>query len=316
MKAIVINSYGDTNVFCETELPTPHPKANELLVQVHATSVNPVDYKIRKGFINTGVGFPQILGFDVSGVVEEVGKSVKDFKTGDEVYYLPQIMGSQGSYAEYHLVEENIVSKKPKNLSHIEAASIPLVGSTSWDALVDRIKIKKGESILIHAGAGGVGSFAIQLAKFYGAFVWTTCSSANHDLVKKLGADVIIDYKKEDFVKVIENKTNKEGIDIVFDTVGEAILTKSLDVVKPLGRVATIVRVPTDLSKAFLKNIDIHPVFVQSGRKKLDSIRELLEKGLVKSVIDSVMLLKDIKKAHEKIEKGGIRGKIVINVGA
>ena len=182
--------------------------------------------------------------------------------------------------------------------------------------MVDRIKIKKGESILIHAGAGGVGSFAIQLAKFYGAFVFTTCSSVNHDLVKKLGADIIIDYKKEDFVKVIENKTNKEGIDIVFDTVGEAILTKSLDVVKPLGRVATIVRVPTDLSKAFLKNIDIHPVFVQSGRKKLDSIRELLEKGLVKSVIDSVMLLKDIKKAHEKIEKGGIRGKIVINVGA
>ena len=314
MKSMVITSYGEVDVFQEKEMPLSKPKGRELLVKVYATSVNPVDYKIRKGLIDTGVKPPQILGFDVSGVVHDVGEKVTNFNVGDEVYYLSRIFGWQGAYAEYHLVEEEIVSRKPSNLSHKEAAAIPLVACTVWDALIARAKIKIGESILIHAGAGGVGSIAIQFAKLSGLFVFTTCSANNTDFVKSLGADRVIDYKKEDFVSVIKKGTNSEGVDIVFDTVGGESLTKSLDVVKPLGRIASILRVPSNLDKAFVKNIDIHPVFVQSGRFKLDNIRELLERKNIKPVIDSVMPLSQVAKAHEKLEKGGVRGKIVLEV--
>ena len=315
MKAMVITSYGGTDVFKEMEMPVEacHGKPL-LLVKVYATSVNPVDYKIRKGGIPTGIKFPQILGFDVSGVVEAVGEKVCDFKVGDEVYYLPKILGWQGAYAEYHLVEEEIVSKKPFNLSHTEAAAIPLVGSTAWDALIERTKIKIGETVLIHAGAGGVGSIAIQLAKICGAYVFTTCSSHNHNFVKKLGADRVIDYKKENFVAVILKETNNLGVDIVFDTVGGETLTKSIQCTKIFGRIASIVRVPSNLEQAFFKNITVHPVFVQSGRHKLDVIHDLIERGQLKPVIDSVMSLSDVAKAHEKLEKGGVRGKIILEV--
>lgn len=314
MKAIAISNYGEADVLKFQEIQKPKPTGKELLIKVCATSVNPVDCKIRKGLIQTGVNFPQILGFDVSGVVEELGNLVTDFKVGDEVFYLPRIIGWQGAYAEYHLVEEAIVAKKPSNLSHTEAASIPLVGCTSWDALIERAQIKLGETVLIHAGAGGVGSFAIQLAKACGCYVFTTCSSKNHDLVKKLGADRTIDYKNEDFVKVIMSETNNSGVDVVFDTVGGETLTKSIEVARYFGRIASIIRVPANLEQAFFRNITIHPVFVQSGRHKLDEIRKLLERGEVKPVIDSVVELNNIPKAHEKIEKGSVRGKIVIRI--
>ena len=314
MKSMVITSYGGTDVFKEMEMPKPEPKGKELLVKVYATSVNPVDYKIRKGLLPTGIKPPQILGFDVSGVIEAIGERVTDFKIGDEVYYLPKIFGWQGAYAEYHLVEEEVVSKKPNNISHIHAAAIPLVGSTAWDALIDRVKIKVGETVLIHAGAGGVGSIAIQLAKSYGCLVIATCSSQNLNFVKELGADVVIDYKKEDFVDVVLKWTKGEGVDVAFDTVGGETLTKSIQATTAFGRVASIVRVPANLDQAFFKNITIHPVFVQSGRHKLDIIKDLIETGKIKPVIDSVIPLNDVAKAHEKLEKGGVRGKIVVRV--
>lgn len=321
MKAMVITNYGGTDVFCEKEMQIPEPKNKELLVKVHATSVNPVDYKIRKGQIPTGVKPPQILGFDVSGVVEKIGEKCTDFKIGDEVFYLPRIINRQGSYAKYHLVEEEIVAKKPKNLSHEEAASIPLVACTAWDALIERAKIKKGEKVLIHAGAGGVGSISIQLAKIYGCYVFTTCSTRNYNfLVEALratplqGSDMVIDYQKENFVDVVMEKTKGQGVDVVFDTVGGETVEKSIQCTKLFGRVASIVRVPSNLEQAFFKNIDIHPVFVQSGRNKLDKIRDLIERGQLKPVIDSVLPLRDVAKAHEKLEAGGVRGKIVLKV--
>ncbi len=314
MKSMIITGYGGTDVFKSFEMPKPAPKGKEVLVRVLATSVNPIDYKIRKGVRSTGVTPPQILGFDVCGIVEEIGDKVTDFKCGDEVYYLPRIIGWQGAYAEYHLVEESIVARKPKNLSYVEAASIPLACCTAWDALIERIKVRIGDSVLIHAGAGGVGSLAIQLAKLSGAYVFATCSSKNKDMVSKLGADCVIDYKNEDFVQVILKETNNEGVNAVFDTVGEAVFTKSLDAIKPFGRIASIVKIPANLEKALFKNIDIHPVFVQSGRYKLDALRELIERKQLKPVIDSIMPLKDVVKAHEKIEAGGVRGKIVLEV--
>lgn len=314
MKAITISSFGEASVLKEHEISMPRPKGKELLVRVHATSVNPVDCKIRNGLIKTGADFPQILGFDVSGVVEEIGKNVTDFKVGDEVYYLPRIIGWQGAYAEYHLVEEEIVAKKPINLSHTEAAAIPLVGCTAWDALIERAKIKIGETVLIHAGAGGVGSIAIQLAKISGAHVFATCSSKNADFVKSLGADFVIDYKKNDFVEVIQKQTEGKGIDVVFDTVGGEVFERSLNVIRPFGRLTSIVRGNYNLEPAFYKNINIYSIFVQSARYKLDVLRDLSERKLLKPVIDSVMLLNEVKTAHEKLENGGIRGKIVLKI--
>ena len=312
MKSMSITAFGDTNVFKETEMPKPEPKGKEVLVKVYATSANPVDYKIRKGFFGEMFKLPIILGFDVSGIVEAVGEKVTDFKIGDEVYYMPRINGTPGAYAEYHLAEEEIISKKPKNISHTESASFPLACGTAWDALIDRTKVKLGETVLIHAGAGGVGVYAIQLAKLCGAYVYTTCSAKTFDLVKKLGADKIIDYKKEDFVKVVMKDTNNKGVDVIFDTVGGEVLTKSIDAVKPFGRIASIVRVGASLEKAYLKNISLHFVFVQSNRQKLDTMRELIENGQLKPVIDSVLPLSDVPKAHEKLEAGGVRGKIVL----
>jgi NADPH:quinone reductase-like Zn-dependent oxidoreductase len=314
MKAVTISNYGEPDVLKLTEVEKPRPSGKELLVKVYATSINPVDYKIRKGGIERGVAFPQILGFDVSGVIEEIGNLVTNFKPGDEVFYLPRIIGWQGAYSEYHLVEESIVAKKPLNISHIEAAGIPLVGCTSWDALIERTKIKLAETVLIHAGAGGVGSLAIQLAKACGCYVFSTCSNKNLDFVKKLGADRVINYKEEDFVKVILNETSNTGVDVVFDTVGSDTLTNSIEATKPFGRIASIVRVPANLEKAFFKNITIHPVFVQSGRHKLDEIRKLIERGQIKPIIDSVIELKDIPRAHERIEKGGVKGKIIVKI--
>ena len=314
MKAITISNYGDTEVLKLEEVSKPKPNGREILIKVYATSINPVDYKIRSGGIQRGVDFPQILGFDVSGVVEEIGNLVTDLKVGDEVFYLPRIIGWQGAYSEYHLVEESIVAKKPLNLSHPEAASIPLVGCTSWDALIERAQIKLGETVLIHAGAGGVGSFAIQLAKACGCYVFSTCSNKNLDFVKNLGADRVIDYKNEDFVKIIMNETNNIGVDVVFDTIGGETLTKNIEATRHFGRISTIVRAPANLDKASFKNITIHHVFVQSGRHKLDEIRKLIEREQIKPVIDSIIELKDIPKAHEKIEKGGVRGKIVVKI--
>ncbi len=317
MKAMVITSFGDTKVLKAEELPMPKPKDRELLVKVYATSVNPVDCKIRKGMFGDLIKIPAILGFDVSGVVVATGEKASDFKAGDEVYYLPRIVGWQGSYAEYHLVEESIVSKKPSNLSHTEAASIPLAGSTAWDALIERAKVQIGETVLIHAGAGGVGALAIQLAKLCGAYVFTTCSDYNIDLVKELGADVVIDYKEDDFVEIIKEETNGKGVDVIFDTVGGATFIKSIETAKPFCRIASIVRDITETSmppELYSKNISLHFVFVQSSRYKLDMIRNLIEKKQVRPVIDSVMLLKDVAQAHKKLENGGVRGKIVLEV--
>ena len=320
MKAMTIIDFGDTSVFKKSEMPKPDLKNAEtchgksILVKVYATSANPVDYKIRKGLFGDMFKPPVILGFDVSGIVEAVGDKVTDLKCGDEVYYMPRINGTPGAYAEYHLAEEEIISKKPRNISHEEAASFPLACGTAWDALIDRTKIKIGETILIHAGAGGVGSYAIQLAKLCGCFVYTTCSPKNFDLVKKLGADKVIDYKKEDFVEVIRKETNNKGVDVIFDTVGGETLTKSIDAAKSFGRIASIVRVGASLEKAYLKNISLHFVFVQSNRQKMDIIRDLIERGQLKPVIDSVLPLQDASKAHEKLEAGGARGKIVLKV--
>ena len=211
MKAMIIMAFGGADVFKEAAVPTPEPGASELLVRIQATSVNPVDYQTRRGDYQDMVALPAILGGDVSGVVEKIGDEVEEFAVGDEVYYMPLVFEGPGSYAQYYVADKSIVARKPANLSHIEAANMPLIGTTVRDCLMIRGQLQAGESVLIHAGAGGIGSFAIQLAKVMGAYVFTTCSERNIDLPKSLGADRVIDYKNEDYAQVIEEETDGAG---------------------------------------------------------------------------------------------------------
>jgi NADPH:quinone reductase len=314
MKAMVITNFGGTDVFKLQDLPVPQPAANEVLVRVHAVSVNPVDYKIRQAGSWAGIQPPTVIGYDVSGVVEAVGDVVKDFKVGDEVFYTSEIFGRQGSYAEYHVENEAIVAKKPSNLSFIEAASIPLAGGTAWDTLITRAQIKPGESVLIHGGTGGVGSLAVQIAKTAGAYVYTTCSKRHTDLAKQLGADRVIDYTSEDFTEIINKETRGAGIDAVFDTVGGDIIARSISITRLHGRIVGIVDTTGNLNAAFLKNITLHFLFLERARYKLDALRNLIERGQIKPVVASVMPLNEVAKAHQQLEGGGVGGKIVLKV--
>src|SRR5688572_20804134 len=227
MRAMVIKTFGGTEVFEQREVPKPVPESKQVLVRVFATSVNPLDCQTRRGDYAASVRLPAIIGSDVSGVVDVVGGAVTDFKVGDEVYYTPRIFGGDGSYAEYHVADESIIAHKPRNISHFEAASLSLTGGTAWETLVTRGGLQVGESILIHAGAGGVGSIAIQLAKAIGANVFTTCSRQNVDFVRSLGADYVIDCRSEDYVEVVRRETSGKGVDFVFDTIGGDTIERS-----------------------------------------------------------------------------------------
>lgn len=318
MRAMVIRDFGAPQVFEKREVPKPVPEPKQVLVKVLATSVNPLDCQTRRGDYKAFVRLPAIIGSDVSGVVEDVGGAVTDFKVGDEVYYTPQIFGGDGSYAEYHVADESIVAHKPRTISHFEAASLCLTGGTTWETLVTRGKLQVGESILIHAGAGGVGSIAIQLAKAIGAYVFTTCSRQNADFVRSLGADRIIDYKSEDYVEVIGRETSGKGVEFVFDTIGGDTIERSPRVLSEFGRLATIVDIPKPqtLLEHWGRNTTIHFVFTQQNRAKLDALRDLIERGQIKALVDSIMPLGEVAKAHERVEQGGVRGKVVLDTNA
>lgn len=296
----------------------PTAGAGQVLVRVHATSINPLDYQVRRGDYADLVQLPAITGHDVSGVVEAVGPGVTTFSVGDEVWYTPQIFEGSGSYAEYHVAHESIVAKKPASLSHLEAASLSLVGGTVWEALIVRAALKTGESILIHGGAGGVGHVAIQLAKALGAKVFTTVREANRDFVKGLGADVAIDYAKEDYVDAIMRETAGRGVDVVFDTIGGDALSKSPNALAQLGRVVSIVDTaqPQNVLQAWGKNASYHFVFTRQNRGKLDELSAMVDRGELRPHVGAVYSLADIPRAHALLEtpNNGLRGKIAIAV--
>jgi NADPH:quinone reductase len=314
MKAMVIREFGGPEVFEPVTVGEPEMRPDLVLVRIHATSVNPVDMKIRRDGYGRGLQLPAILGADVSGVVEEVGSAVHDIAVGEEVFYCPEISAeSSGSYAEYHAVHPSIVARKPVNLSHIEAASIPLAGCTAWDALIEKAKLRVGESILIH-GCGGVGSLAIQIAKAAGVYVIAVCGDATIEEASRLGADRTIHYKHEDFVEKVKAVTDGFGVDVVLDTVGADTMTRSIEVTKSFGRIAGIVRSDTGFSAAFSKNIAIYPTMMERARYKLIALRDLIERGRLQPFIDSVMPLEQVADAHHKLEQGGLKGKIVLQV--
>ncbi|MGK0148193.1 zinc-dependent alcohol dehydrogenase family protein [Pseudomonas putida] len=318
MKAMLLKSYGGADAFELCEVPKPVPLAGQVLVRVHATSINPLDYQVRRGDYHDLVQLPAITGHDVSGVVEAVGAGVTAFAPGDEVWYTPQIFGGPGSYAEYHVAAESIIARKPASLSHLQAASLSLVGGTVWEALVVRAALRVGESILIHGGAGGVGHVAIQLAKAMGARVFTTVRETNAEFVRGLGADVVIDYEKEDYVAAVMRETNGQGVDVVFDSIGGNTLAGSPDVLAQLGRVVSIVDTaqPQNLIQAWGKNASYHFVFTRQNRGKLDELSALVARGQLRPHIGAVYSLRDIALAHARLESpnNGIQGKIAIAV--
>lgn len=319
MKAIVLEEFGGYDAFALRDVSVPAVGPRQVRVRVHATALNPLDYQIRRGDYVDYVPLPAIIGHDVSGVVEEGGSDVTEFEVGDEVYYTPKIFGGPGSYAEQHVADVDLVARKPRNISHLEAASLTLVGGTIWESLVTRAQLAVHETILIHGGAGGVGSVAIQLAKAIGARVITTARSKNHDFVRSLGADEVIDHNSDDYVSAVADLTQGRGVNVVFDTIGGDTLTKSPLALADGGRVVSIVDIaqPQNLIEAWGKNAAYHFVFTRQNRGKLDALTNLVERGLIKPVIGAVLPLARIGEAHELLENGGsrgLRGKVAIDV--
>ena len=308
MKAVRIHRYGGIDTLCYEDAPLPEPGPADVRIAVHAAAVNPVDWKIRAGHLAAMIPYPLplVLGWDVSGVVERVGSDVTHLSVGDAVYCRPDITRN-GSYAEYIVVRSSEVAAKPKTLSHNEAAAVPLAGLTAWQALFEHAHLRAGERVLIHAGAGGVGSLAIQLAKSAGAHVIATASAGNEALVRDLGADEFVDYRSQRFEDVLD------GVDVVLDTIGGDTLKRSITLLNPGGRLISVVGTP-DAAALAAVGATGGAIMVQPSSEALGQIAQLIDAGTVRVLIDSVFPLSEVRAAHQKSETGRARGKIVLEV--
>ena len=304
MKAIRIHQYGGPEVLAHVEMRCPTPGPDELLIKVQAASVNPLDWKMRAGHVKEifPLTFPATLGRDVSGTVEEAGDNVTQFKRGDEVYALVS-----GGYAEYVVAKETAVAKKPRTLDHVQAAAVPAVGLTALQALFEVAQLSAGQKVLIHAAAGGVGNFAVQLAKARGAYVIGTASSKNHPLLKDLGVDQAVDYRQTRFEDVVRE------VDVVLDTVGGETQERSFKVLKKGGILVSLVQPP---SQELATKYGVRALF-HSGRARssdLAQIAKLIDDGKVKTIVETVLPLAEARRAHELSEARHVRGKIVLKV--
>lgn len=332
MKAFILDRYGKTAGLRMGEMPEPEVSENDVLVDVHAAGVNVLDSKIRNGEFKLLLPYrlPLVLGNDVAGVVVRVGPKVRRFKPGDEVYARPDA-ARIGAFAELIAMNEDAVAHKPKTISMEQAASLPLVALTAWQVLVERADLKKGQKVLIHAGSGGVGTVAIQLAKHLGAFVATTTSAANAEWVKRLGADVVIDYGKEDFEQVLQD------YDVVLNSLGAEVLEKSLRVLKPGGKLISISGPPDPgfakeigaswflrqvmrlLSYRIRKQAKRHGVsysflFMKASGNQLREIGALVDSGTILPVVDRVFPFASTNEAMAYVDKGRAKGKVVVKV--
>jgi len=306
MKAAYFMKNGGPEVMEYGDVPDPIAGPGQVVVDVHAASVNGADWKVRSGHYAPTKEFPYIPGRDFSGVVSALGAGVNDFKVGDEVFGVSEQTGEK-CYAEKVAMNSAIVAKKPEGLSHVEAASVALIGLTALISIEDTLQLKKGETILIQGGAGGVASFAIQAAKAIGARVITTTSAANRDYVKKLGADEVIDYNAQDFTKVVS------GVDAVFDTVGGDVAKRSFDVLKPGGRAAFIASGGTAPTAPRDDVTSLRPK-VGRDRAHLERIAALVTSGAVRVPEIKVYKLSDAAEAHKVSEGRHFRGKLVFKV--
>lgn len=313
MRAVTLKEFGGTDNLILTDVPVPSIAKNEVLVKVSSISINPVDIKTRKG---TGLAGrlkeqrPLILGWDISGTVTEVASGLTDFKGGDEVFGMVNFPGHGKAYAEFVAVPANQLALKPANISHEEAAAATLAVLTAYQAFTKHTRIKQGDRVLIHAASGGVGHYAVQIAKHLGAYVIGTSSAANKDFVLGLGADEHIDYKTQEFEKATSQ------IDLVFDAMGGDYIDRSLEVIKPGG---TLISIPTGLNeavkeKAKAKNVNGFFILVESNGEDMKAVAALLAKDIIKSHVSATYPLREIAKAHQQIESGRTRGKITVNL--
>ena len=332
MKAFLIDRYGKNETGRIGDVPTPSLRDDDVLIRVHAASVNALDTKIRRGEFKVLLPYrlPLILGNDLAGTVERVGASVRQFKPGDEVYARPDD-DRIGTFAEFIAVKSTSVALKPNNLTMVEAASLPLVALTAWQALVETAQLKPGQKVFIQAGSGGVGTVAIQLAKHLGAFVATTTSTPNVAWVKDLGADVVIDYRQQDFA------TELHGYDVVLNSLGKDELQRSLQILKPGGHLISISGPPTPTfaaarglawplkqimrllslgirRKAKQKGVTYSFVFMRAEGAQLSTITSLVESGAIAPVIDRVFLFQDTQAALAHVESGRAKGKVVVEL--
>lgn len=315
MRSMIIRDFGGPEKFELADMPKPIPAPGQVLVKVKAASVNPIDFKIRTYPSNWAhVPIPAILGYDASGVIEAVGTGVTHLLPGDEVFYCAKVFGRQGTYAEYHVEDADIVAKKPANLTFEEAASLPLAAMTAYDAVVTFFQTKPGDTVLIHAGAGGVGVFAVQLAKAAGARVLATGRTENEALIKGLGADEVIDYRTSKFEDEVNRLTGGFGVDAAFDTVGGDTVTRSISCVRAYGKIATITSIEGSVNGMQSRNQTLYFGFMERTQAKIQALTTLALRGQVKPVIDSVFPLERVADAHRKIEAGGMKGKIVITI--
>lgn len=308
MRAAVLNEYGAGPVVAEVD--RPELPDDSVMVEVHAAAINPIDWIVMDGNLKDMLPYelPWIVGYDVSGVVAEIGSGpdAARFSVGDEVFARADNMQA-GTMAEYSAVKASALAIKPANISHAEAAGIPLAGLTAWQALFDKGGLQPGQRVLIHAGSGGVGTLAIQFAKHAGAWVATTASARNKALVESLGADQFVDYASERFENVVE------PCDVVFDMVGGDTLERSFDVVKPGG---TVVSIKGDAPEGLpeKRNVEFHQFFMTPSGRQLGAIAELIEQGAVRPVLDSTFALADVAAAYELGRSGNANGKIAISI--
>lgn len=306
MKAAVYHDYAAPVVIAEVAHPDLQDGA--VLIKVHAASLNPIDNILRAGYLRQmlELSFPHVKGYDVSGTVVEVGKNVQGVKIGDEVFARPN-QEDAGAIAEFARIQENELAIKPANISHEEAASVPLAGLTAWQALVTKGNIKEGDKVLIHAGSGGVGTLAIQIAKHFGAFVATTTSAKNVELVKDLGADLVIDYTSQAFEGEVSN------YDLVFDTIGGETLSRSFEVLKKGGTVVSV----KDQDKEGLAEkygVGFEWFFMWPDGEMLTELGRLISEGTIKTVIDSTYPMDQAAAAFDRLATGRAKGKIVVAV--
>ena len=325
MRAMFITEFGGPEVLKIGDVVEPKVLENDLLVEVHAVGLNPVDTKVRKG-MHGPKPFPHTLGRDVSGVVVAMGRKARNFKVGDEVYASPSL-ARDGACAELVAVDYRGVALKPAKLDHVQAAALPLVTLTAWESLHERAAIHPGETVLIQAGAGGVGHIALQLAKGHGCRVITTASRPETmELCKRFGADVVIDHRKQSFVEVVQKETGGKGCPVVLDTVGGDVFDKCLDCVAVNGRLVTIVlnenarvipalfRKNATLHMEFMGVPGIHGVGLEKQGETLRTAAELVDAGKLRPHVSEVISLEQVPDAHRALEAGRVIGKIVVKM--
>lgn len=304
MKAIRIHEFGGPDVLKYEDIPEPQPGPGEIRIRIIAAGVNPMDWKIRSGYIRE-LPLPIIMGLDVAGIVETVGQGETSFQPGDEVFAKVSI--GQGGYAEYTVVSSTQVAQKPRSIGFIESAAIPTAGLAAWQSLFDIAGLESGQSVLIHGAAGGVGTFAVQFARWKGAYVIGTASSKNAEFLKSIGSDEVIDYRNQRFEEIVNN------LDVVLDTIGGDTFERSWGVLKPGGfLVSTVASIPEGAPQRY--GVRAKTLMTQADGRELAQIAAIIDEQKIKPIVTTVLPLTEARKAHEMSESRHARGKIVLRV--